>query len=137
MENSKLEDTNTKETLSTKGESAKKYDLEERTVRFAKTVLQYVKTLPKTVPNQEITRQLVRAAGSVGANYIEASESLGTKDFRLHMKISRKEAKEARFWLALTESDVQTEKTRNALQREALELTKIFSAIVRNTAHLS
>jgi four helix bundle protein len=57
----------------------KKYDLEERTFRFAQDVRSFVKTLPRTVSNIEDVKQLVRASGSVGANYIEANEALGKK----------------------------------------------------------
>ena len=61
--------------------NSKPYDLEERTFQFAKDVRNFVKTLPKNVANIDDTKQLVRASGSVGANYIEANESLGKKDF--------------------------------------------------------
>jgi four helix bundle protein len=44
---------------------------------------------------------LVRASGSLGANYIEGNEALSKKDFRLRVKISRKEAKESLYWLRL------------------------------------
>ena len=53
------------------------YDLEERTFQFAKDVRLFVKTLPKTIAKIEDGKQLVKASGSVGANYIEANESLG------------------------------------------------------------
>jgi four helix bundle protein len=55
-------------------ESSKRYDLDERTLRFARDARAFIKTLPRTVANDEDTRQLVRASGSVGANYIEANE---------------------------------------------------------------
>ena len=71
------------------------YDLEERTFQFAKAVRLFVKTLPKTIANIEDGKQLIKASGSVGANYIEANESLGKKDFLMRIKISRKEAKES------------------------------------------
>jgi four helix bundle protein len=73
------------------------YDLEERTFQFAKAVRLFVKTLPKTVSNIEDSKQLVKAAGSVGTNYREANESLSKKDFLMRMKISRKEAKESAY----------------------------------------
>jgi hypothetical protein len=57
------------------------YDLEERTFQFAKAVRLFVKTLPKTTANIEDGKQLIKASGSVGANYIEANESLGFKKF--------------------------------------------------------
>lgn len=71
-----------------------KYDLEERTLRFARDVIAFVDVLPKTTSNAEIAKQLIRAAGSVGANYIEANEALGKRDFLMRIRISRKESKE-------------------------------------------
>ncbi len=77
------------------------YDLEERTFEFAKAVRIFIKTLPKSTANYEDSKQLIRSSGSVGANYIEANESLGKKVFLMKIKISRKEAKEANYWLKL------------------------------------
>jgi len=116
-------------------QGAKPYDLEERTFQFAKRVRAFVKSLPRTVCNLEDVPQLVRASGSIGANYIEANESLGKKDFGMRIKISRKEAKETCYWLRLLdtgqESAVKTE--RDYLMQESAELMKIFGAIVRKT----
>ena len=75
--------------------SKQTYDLEERTFQFAKDVRLFVKTLPKTIANIEDSIQLVKASGSVGANYREANEALSKKDFLMRIKISRKEAKES------------------------------------------
>jgi four helix bundle protein len=56
----------------------------------------------------------VRAAGSVFSNYIEANESLGKRDRKMHIKICRKESKESWLWLKhiLTYNDEQLEKER-------------------------
>jgi four helix bundle protein len=67
------------------------YDLEERTFQFAKAVRLFVKTLPKTIANIEDGKQLIKASGSVGANYREANESLSKKDFVFRMKRSKRE----------------------------------------------
>ena len=77
----------------------KLYDLEDRTFDFAKDVRVFCKEIPKTLANHEDIKQLVRASGSVGANYIEANESLSKKDFLMRVKICREEAKESRYWL--------------------------------------
>lgn len=116
-------------------EGSKQYDLEERTLQFAKDVRAFVKSLPRTIANEQDIRQLVRASGSVGANYIEANESLSKKDFVMRIKISRKEAKESRYWLRLldTGEDESVDKTRDALIQEATELMNIFGAIVRKS----
>jgi len=110
----------------------KEYDLEERTFSFAKNVCLTLKKLPKTISNIEYGRQVIRSSASVGANYIEANESLGKKDFLMHLRISRKEAKESIYWLRLiietTDHNISTEcKT---LIQEATEIKKIFSAII-------
>ena len=83
--------------------------------------------------NHEDGKQAIRASGSVGANYIEANEPLGPKDFLLRMKTSRKEAKECRYWLRLLDlkAKPELEGERAALVREASELVLIFSAIIR------
>jgi len=75
-------------------QNPKRFDLEERTFAFAKHSRALVRRLSKTIGNVEDSRQLIRSSGSVGANYIEANESLSKKDFVLRIKICRKEAKE-------------------------------------------
>lgn len=51
-------------------QKTKPYDLEERTFQFAKAVRLFIKTLPKTIANIDDGKQLIRASGSVGANYL-------------------------------------------------------------------
>jgi four helix bundle protein len=92
-----------------------------------------VKTLPRSIANLEDGKQLVRASGSVGANYIEANESLGQKDFVMKIKICRKEAKECRFFLRLVELDGDHGKERERLVQEATELMNIFGSIFRRS----
>lgn len=120
----------------TKIQNSKQYDLEERTLKFAKEVRSFIKKLPKITANFEDGRQLVRSSGSVGANYIEANEALSKKDFVMRIKISRKEAKESIHWLSLVdvESSGELEKERQELLNEATELMKIFSAIMRKSS---
>ena len=111
------------------------YDLEDRTFNFAQNVRTFAKQIPKTVANTEDTKQVVRASGSVGANYIEANESLSKKDFLLRIKICRKEAKESRYWLRLIDAgdDSTLAKYQATLIQEATELTSIFGAILRKS----
>ena len=93
-------------------------------------MIEFTGCLPKTLPNIEIIKQLVRSAGSVGANYIEANEAVSKKDFSFRIKICRKEAKESRYWLKLLEIPDETPKKELlVLINEATELMKIFGAI--------
>ena len=110
----------------------KAYDLEERTFQFAKDVRLFVKTLPDTIANIEDCKQLIKASGSVGANYREANEALSKKDFLLRIKTSRKEAKESSYWLRLIDETNDLEKKNETVRliNEAIELKKIFSSII-------
>ena len=111
------------------------YDLEDRTYQFARRVRAFVKKLPRTICNIEDGKQVVRSSGSVGANYIEANEALSKKDFRMRIRISRKESKESRYWLRLldTQGNDTCETERNALVQESTELMLIFGAILKKS----
>jgi four helix bundle protein len=105
--------------------------LEDRTFLFAESVRSFVKQLPRHIPNDEDIRQLVRASGSVAANWIEADEALSKKDFLMRVKICRKEAKESRLFLRLLDAGpAATTISRESLSSEARELTLIFSTII-------
>lgn len=112
----------------------KKFDLEERSTDFAKRVIRLCKALPRNIINEKIISQLIRSSGSIGANYREANDSLGKKDFLFRLRISRKEAKETMHWLELVEeaNDDFRDRMKN-LKQEALELKNILSAIIGKT----
>ena len=110
----------------------KQYDLEDRTLTFAKRTRDFIGKLPKNLINIEYGKQLIRSSGSVGANYIEANESLSKKDCIMRVKISRKEAKESIYWLKLIKTkNIKIDKQRQELIQEATELMKILSTIMR------
>lgn len=111
-----------------------KYDLEERTRRFAQRCRDYVNKLPRTTTNIEYGHQLARSSSSPGANYIEANESLSRKDFVMRIKICRKEAKESCYWLSMTQSREEHEKEKEVLVDEGGQLVKIFNAIVEKSS---
>ena len=110
---------------------SKPYDLEDRTFEFAKASRAFVKKLPRTIANIEDAKQFVRASGSIGANYIEANESIGKKDFVMKIKICRREAKETGYWLRLLDVDGELQQQGQQLSTEAKELMNIFGAILR------
>src|SRR6266513_1371287 len=114
-------------------ENSKRYDLEERTFQFAKASRAFVKQLPRTISNVEDVKQFIRASGSIGANYIEANEAIGKRDFVMKIKICRREAKESRYWLRLIDIDGKLEGDQAWLLNEADELMKIFG---RNRAQI-
>jgi four helix bundle protein len=113
----------------------KQFDLEDRTEKFADDVRKFVKRLSRTFGNTQDIPQLVRASGSPAANYIEANEALGKKDFLMKIRTCRREAKESGLWLRLMDvgDNSAIEKERQRLNQEAKELELIFGSILRNS----
>lgn len=107
------------------------FNLEQRTLDFAKQIIRLCKMIKLNTINIEIIKQLVRSAGSIGANYREANDSLGPKDFIYRLRICRKEAKETLYWLELLlEANNDKESVISSAEQEVGELIKIFSAII-------
>jgi len=112
----------------------KPYNLEDRTFEFARDCRFLILKLQKTISNIEDGKQLIRSSGSVGANYIEANEKLGEKDFKFRVRISRKEAKESFYWLSLLKvMNVHLQVEIDQLILEANELRKILSTIINKS----
>lgn len=112
-------------------QATKLFDLEERTLVFSKNILDLTKILQKNTANYEFIGQVIRSSSSIGANYREANDALGKRDFLMRVKISRKEAKETYYWLSLilhNNSDLEDKIVK--LITESEELIKIFSRII-------
>jgi four helix bundle protein len=114
----------------------KVYNLEERTYQFARDCRLLIGLLPGTLSNTEDGKQLIKASGSIGANYIEANEKLGRKDLAMRLRIARKEAKEAQYWLRLLKdmNDRHGERMEELI-KEATELRRILSSIINQIAN--
>jgi four helix bundle protein len=108
-------------------------ELEDRFHNFGKRVRDFCLNLKWDIINVEYIRQVIRSSGSVGGNYIEASDDLGKMDEKMKIKISRREAKESVHWLdlILTYQNVTLEMERIELMDEALQIRKILSAILK------
>jgi four helix bundle protein len=107
-------------------------ELEDRFERFAIDTRDFCRALKWDVINIQYIRQLIRSSSSIGANYLEASDDLGKQDEKMKIKISRREAKESIHWLklVLTYNHQDIELNRLRLLDEAVQITKILSAIL-------
>ena len=117
-----------------------RYDLEDRTFRFAQDVRRFVRQLEQSVMNRSDSYQLVKSSGSVGANYLEANNALGKRDFVMRIRICLKEAKECGYWLRLLylrPQDDGRNRQRHQLVQESDELVRIFSTIIKNVTKRS
>jgi four helix bundle protein len=109
------------------------YDLEERTARFGEAIIDFAKTIPQSVVTSRIISQLVGAATSVGANYLEADDAVSKKEFLKNIGTCRKEARETKHFLRMIVRAVPELKPEaRKLWTEARELNLIFSKIWRN-----
>ncbi len=107
------------------------FDLEDRTLIFAKRVIRLCKEIPPSIVNSKLIDQLIRSYGSVGANYREANDSTGKKDFLFRLRISRKESKETVFWLELIiEANDSFRSKTEILIDECTQIRNILSTII-------
>ena len=114
--------------------SNSKYDLEERTAKFAEKIIELCGKAPKTVVTVPIISQLVRSGTSIGANYCEANGASSKKDFKNKIFICKKESKETKYWLRMLARAVEELKEEcRELWQEAQEFTLIFSKIAKST----
>jgi four helix bundle protein len=108
------------------------YDLEERTARFGEAVIDFAKTIPQNPVTNRLISQLVGAGTSVGANYVEADDSVSKKDFLKSIGTCRKEARETKHFLRMIARAVPELKLQaRELWMEDRELHLIFSRIWR------
>ena len=109
----------------------KHFNLIDRTLKFSKDVMSFVKLLPRDMLNRPLVDQLIRSATSIGANYREANESETKKDFKYRITICRRESKETIYWLELLKENNQSLASElDYLLQESQELVKIFASIV-------
>ena len=127
MRNDKAQMPNKAQNLNEK----KKYDLEERTAQFGEAIIELVKTFPQDSINSPLINQIVRAATSIGASYMEADGAESKKDFRHKISICKKEANETKHWLRMiAKANLSRRDECQKLLKEAQELSLIFSSIL-------
>lgn len=115
-------------------QASKRYDLEERTAKFSEELIVFLKTLTLTPFNRRIIEQLIGSAGSIGANYCEATEGESKKDFTHKIGIAKKETKETKHWLRLlAKAEPSHKETLGKFWSEASQLLLIFSKIFNSS----
>lgn len=77
------------------------YDLEERTARFGEAIIDFARTIPRGPTTDRIISQLIGAGTSVGANYVEADDSVSKKEFLKCIGTCKKEARETKHFLRM------------------------------------
>ncbi|MBC7722297.1 MAG: four helix bundle protein [Pedobacter sp.] len=106
-----------------------KFELQQRTKKFHIEVIKLCENYPKNAAGFEIAKQLIRSAGSVGANYRAACRGKSKADFVYKIEIVLEEADESLYWLEVSrDAELIKLPTIHDLIIEANELVSIFNA---------
>src|SRR5688572_2956099 len=100
------------------------YDIQDRAFLYATEIVDFCRpVLPPGMILRELARQLLNSGTSIGANLEEADAGQSKPDFRSKIAISRKEARETRYWLRLmVHADPRLQKPAAPLIDEARQL---------------
>ncbi len=106
------------------------YDLRERTFQFSVRIIKWVRTLPHDIATQIVVKQLVESSTSVGANVEEADGADTPKDRVYKWTLSRKEARESRYWIRILRAASADSPDGEGLEQESTALVKILSTLI-------
>ncbi|MBQ7382326.1 MAG: four helix bundle protein [Bacteroidales bacterium] len=107
--------------------------LEEKTYAFALRIIKAYNFL--TSKNEYVlSKQLLRAGTSIGANCREATYAQSKMDFINKLSIALKEANETIYWLELLhDSDFIDDKSFNSIHDDGLEILKLLISIIKTS----
>lgn len=110
-------------------------ELQQRTKKFHVDVIKICEGFPKNAAGFETAKQVIRSAGSVGANYRASVRAKSAADFVYKIEIVLEEADESHYWLEVVKEAglLQGGEELDRLIKEANELTAIFAATSRTS----
>lgn len=104
-------------------------ELQKRTKKFHVDIIKLCSDFPRNATGFETAKQLIRSAGSVGANYRATVRAKSNADFIYKIEIVLEEADESHYWLEVVkEAGIKTGTEVDRLIDEANQLTAIFAA---------
>ena len=104
--------------------------LEQRTKKFAISIIVLATKLPNTPEGKIIRYQIVKSGTSIGANYREANRAVSTADFKHKISVCEKEASETQYWLEIImEAKLLANKIVMNDYKECSELLALFTSI--------
>jgi len=109
-----------------------KEEMKTRTKSFAIAVFKFTDTIGKGRASDIVSRQLIRSATSVGANYRASLCAKSPADFVAKLAIALEEADESQYWIEiLIETGFASREPGQALWKEATQITAILSASLK------
>ena len=105
-----------------------KREFSEKLLKFGVRVIKLVNKFPKTPAGFAIASQLIRAATSIGANFLEAQDASSRRDFTQKLSIALREAKETLYWLRIVKMTELIPE--DLLEKEIEEINEIVAILV-------
>jgi four helix bundle protein len=106
--------------------------LKEKSYKFALRIVKLYKFLCSEKNEFTLSKQILKAGTSIGANVEEADQGQSKSDFIHKPSISQKEASETHYWLRLLrDSDYISEKQADSLLSDCEELQKLLTSSIK------
>lgn len=107
-------------------------ELRNRLIQFTIDILDLTKKLPRSVETEIFSKQVIRSASSIGANYSEAMFAHSKIEFIHCINISRKESSETLYWLEVIKKANPLHAGKiDVLIEETIALLKIFVSSIK------
>jgi four helix bundle protein len=108
--------------------------LKSKSYLFAVQVVKVYKHLAHEFKEYVLSKQLLRAGTSIGANIAEANQAQSRPDFASKLSIALKESVETEYWInLLRDSDYLTASQAESLLIDCIELKKMLVAAIKTT----
>ena len=116
-------------------------NIERKSFLFSVRVVKLSRYLQEEKKEYILSKQLIRAGTSIGANIVESQQAQSRADFISKLSIALKEASETDYWLRLLKAtDYLSESEFTSIIADCKELEKILTSIIktsRNTTNKS
>jgi four helix bundle protein len=103
----------------------------QKSYDFSLMIIELYKFLCENKKEHVLSKQLLRAGTSIGANINEAQAGISRKDFVAKMSIASKEARETRYWLNLLADSGYISKTNSEIKNLFEEVESIINILTK------
>ena len=108
--------------------------IESKSFQFSVRIVRLSRYLYEAKREYVLSRQLLRAGTSIGANVAEAQQAQSRADFISKISIALKEAAESKYWLRLLfATDYLTQPEFDSIFSDCIELEKILTSIIKTS----
>lgn len=108
--------------------------IQSKSFQFAIRIVRLYQYLSDSKRENVLSRQLLRAGTSIGANVAEAQQAQSKADFVSKCAIALKEATESKYWIELLHAtDYLSQAEYDSVLSDCIEVEKILTTIVKTS----